>query len=911
MKAQLGETSQAHFGFGREKSLKGVTSMRKQIFTVILSVCLLLAPASWAHTLYVKANPTNQNGIEFGVDNASGFTRWRAYVYLGPNGNPGQNSGWKSVGDGWWYYDLSTITQRVMWRLDGITNKTYKITYWAYRSDGTWDYGPQVDVISDQIIPDAQFTNLTNNLVFTQATFNCKVASSDNLSGVQAIRVYVVTPGNNCAISGWLPSGITNQYYQEFNASAVDYNFTAPCEGLYTFTLWVKDKAGNIAYEPHGSVTVGVDLPTPPPPVTAPLAPGNFTLTPNGQNVTLTWTDNASNEDGYQLYRNEAPLKTLSANASSYSDSNLAYGQAYSYKLYAFKGSLNSEAVTGTITLTAPPSGDYHYADSFIYPVACPDNRIYHLETDSQIPNGACFDYQPLGSLFAYILKIHQGADVNFKGINDKGKPLYSIANALVWDYGWVSGWGNYLILRIQANPGKSFRLTDGTTTAEIFALYAHLDEIKVIKSDGQTIAQSALIKKQTYLAKGWQIGTIGDADGIYSPHLHFEIRINGYDQLGHGYWPVDDQSYLTYFVDPIEFIDNNKDAQTPVKIIVHGYDRISSRKVYLNFTSGIWQRQGRVNDGLPLASVGNSNYIWLTDSSNYTTASWDFYVPFDGAYGVYMVLPRYYGQAKGIQYEIWHSSQNQANPYKVTLDQTNSDANRMVYLGSFDYKSGGKNSVGIKVPPTNYPVQKVALDTLILVYEGDLGTGGGPALPPTDEPVQLQTIYSDGDLTFRYDGTYNSPRLLCWGSSLENQNPIFNNGIKTATVEVLDSSSVWCNIEFEDGNWMGQSYGILPGHKLFVNNTEITSALDNHQGGTNLVFNLDVDSGSGDTTVPPVDDGDTTHTYSIHVSGKVDGLGCTLSNPAETEGEINLLILFLPFMMVFAIRATQRLRSK
>jgi hypothetical protein len=317
------------------------------------------------------------------------------------------------------------------------------------------------------------------------------------------------------------------------------------------------------------------------------------------------------------------------------------------------------------------------------------------------------------------------------------------------------------------------------------------------------------------------------------------------------------------------------------------------------------------VYDGLPLASVGNSNYIWLTDSSNYTMSSWDFYVPFDGAYGVYMVLPRYYGQAKGVLYEVWHSSKNQPNPYKVTLDQTNNDSNRLVYLGSFDYNANWKNSVGVKVAPTNYPAQKVALDTLILVYEGDLGTGGGPSLPPEDLPVQLQTIYSNGDLNFRYEGNYNSPRLLCFGSDLQDHNPIFNNGVKTATVDVLDSSSVYCNIQFEDGTWIGQWFGKMPGQKLLVNDIEITSALDNHQGGTNLVFNLAVDPDDGNTSEPPLDDGDTaTRNYNVHVNADVSGLGCSLNKTPGHDGWLNLALMFLPFSLIYMIRATRRLKS-
>lgn len=137
--------------------------MKRVLTAVLMGVILFLAQPSWAHQIYIKKNPTNQGGIEFGVDNAVGYVRWRAYVKGVSDNSRGQNTGWKDSGNGWWYYELADINQRVMWRLDGLANQKFVITYWAFRSDGTWDYGPQVEVISDQIIPDAQFTNLTPN----------------------------------------------------------------------------------------------------------------------------------------------------------------------------------------------------------------------------------------------------------------------------------------------------------------------------------------------------------------------------------------------------------------------------------------------------------------------------------------------------------------------------------------------------------------------------------------------------------------------------------------------------------------------------------------------------------------------------------------------------------------------------
>jgi len=876
------------------------------VLCLLLALTTLTSVAVSTHQIYIKKNPTNENGIEFGVDNASGFVRWRAYVKGLTNNSRGLNTSWTDSGNGWWYYDLSSIAQRVMWRLDGITNQKFRITYWAFKSDGTWEYGPQVEVVSDQILPTAFFKNISNGQTFTQNQFNISVSSNDNLSGVGAIRIYAVVPAGN-SLSGWTPSGLANQFYKEFGPSSISHNFVAPVSGIYTFTLWVKDNAGNIAYEPGGPITITVTLSTPnPTPVPSPpTAPSNLKLTANAQTITITWQDNASNEDGYGLNKNGQFFKSLVANTTTYIDTGLQYGQNYCYNVYAIKSGLNSSGVESCLTLTAPNTTDYHYADSFTYPMVC--EKIYRLEVDTQIPVGACFDYQPFGSLFAVPDKIHQGSDLNLKGVNDFGTPVYAIGNALIWDYSWTSGWGNYLILRISAQPGKVFNLTDGTTVTEIFVLYGHLNEIRIIKDTGQIIEKASIVKAGTYVAKGWQIGTVGDGNGNFSPHLHFEIRINGYSQLGYGYWPVSDPSYLQYFVDPIEFIENNwLPTNRVLKIIAHGYDRVSSRKVILEFNTNYWQRQGRVNDGLPLASVGWANHLWLTSSINDTMASWSFYVPQSGSYSLYLIIPRYYAQANNVFYKVWHSNTNIANPYEVRIDQANSDENKRIYFGTFYYNQNWRYSVDLYSQTTNNPVKNVAADAIMLVYEGDLGIGGGYVPPAAPVPSnQMATITSSGTITFKYSGTYNSPELYCSGGGLSWSVPVFSGGVKEKTVTVSQSAKVYCNTRFEDGQWMGGYNGIMANQHLFVDNQEIIYTEDNGQGGTNLVFNLVVENPNDPPDDPDIDDGPTTITADINISGSVDGLdgfGCSVSFVQAVftwATFVNLLILFSPLILL------------
>ena len=875
-----------------------------------MALLILLSQEVFAHQMYIKKNPTNENGIEFGVDNTTGFVRWRAYVKGLTNNSRGLNTGWSDSGNGWWYYDVSSLSQRVMWRLDGLANQTFTITYWVFRSDGTWDYGPQVQVMSDQILPSAAFTNISNGQTFTQSQFNITVSTSDNLSGVAAFRIYCVVPAGN-SLSGWVPSGVANQFYKEFVGSSASYSFTAPSQGAYTFTLWVKDNAGNIAYEPGGPINITVTLSTPnPTPVPSPpAAPSNLKLTANGQTITLSWQDNANDEEGFGLYKNNQFFKNFAVNTTSYADTGLVLGETYCYRVYAYKSGLNSSALESCLTLPAVPSPDYHYADSFTYPMSC--DKIYRIEPDSQIPIGACFDYQPFCSLFSYTDKCHQGCDLNLKGVNDLGVPVYAIGNALIWDYGWTSGWGNYLILRIQAQAGKVFNLTDSTTVTEIFVLYGHLNEIRVIKDNGQIIEKASLVKGATYVAKGWQIGTVGDGNGNFSPHLHFEIRINGYSQLGNGYWPISDLGYLQYFVDPIEFIENNwLPANRVLRVLVHGYDRKSGRKVILEFNTNYWNNQGRATDGLPLAAVGWANHIWLTSSANDTMASWSFYVPQAGSYSVYPIVPRYYAQANNVLYKVWHSSTNIINPYEVRINQANNNENKKIYLGTFNYNQGWRYSVDIYSKTLDNSPKNVAVDSIMMVYEGDLGTGGGYT-PPLD-PVpsnEIKTINSSGTITFRYSGTYNSPELRCSGGGLNWETIIFSNGVKEKTVNVSQSAKVYCNIKFEDNKWMSNYNGVMSGQQLFVENQELTYTEDNGQGGTNMVFNLVVNL--IDPNSPP-DTNEPSNT--INFSGNVNIPG--LNPPTNASGTItcqisrveqvfnwailiNLLILFSPLIFL------------
>lgn len=77
---------------------------------------------------------------------------------------------------------------------------------------------------------------------------------------------------------------------------------------------------------------------------------------------TLNWTDNATNETGYAIYRsidgtNYSFVSQTAANATSYTDTGLQPSTNYSYRVHAVTEGVISSAISGSST-TAPPGND-------------------------------------------------------------------------------------------------------------------------------------------------------------------------------------------------------------------------------------------------------------------------------------------------------------------------------------------------------------------------------------------------------------------------------------------------------------------------------------------------------------------------------------------------------------------------
>jgi murein DD-endopeptidase MepM/ murein hydrolase activator NlpD len=127
--------------------------------------------------------------------------------------------------------------------------------------------------------------------------------------------------------------------------------------------------------------------------------------------------------------------------------------------------------------------------------------------------------------------RFHLGDDwnANTGGESDLGHPIYSVGNGLVSevkDYG--GGWG------------KVLRIVHKYKDTYIETLYAHCNEI--------------FVKVGVWIKKGDKIASIGNNNGMYKAHLHFEIRENPGMPIGGGY-SKDTKGYLN----PFEFISKNR----------------------------------------------------------------------------------------------------------------------------------------------------------------------------------------------------------------------------------------------------------------------------------------------------------------------------------------------------------------
>ena len=162
----------------------------------------------------------------------------------------------------------------------------------------------------------------------------------------------------------------------------------------------------------------------------------------------------------------------------------------------------------------------------------------------TSLPTAARFDF-PIGSengALAYNAQPftenrHLGDDLNGIGgeNSDLGDPVYAVADGRVFFAEEAGpGWGKVIILlhAYEENGERKY----------VQSYYAHVDTI--------------LVQLKQNVRRGEQIATIGNADGKYWAHLHFEMREFLTPFIGPGY-----RQDTRGWIDPTAFIASHRGA--------------------------------------------------------------------------------------------------------------------------------------------------------------------------------------------------------------------------------------------------------------------------------------------------------------------------------------------------------------
>ncbi|WP_172826828.1 fibronectin type III domain-containing protein, partial [Flammeovirga sp. SJP92] len=87
-------------------------------------------------------------------------------------------------------------------------------------------------------------------------------------------------------------------------------------------------------------------------PTDPPSAPSNLVSTSVTQtSVGIQWNDNSSDEEGFEIYRNNTLVATVGAGVTSYNSQNLASNTTYTFEVLAYNGNLKS-AKTSPLQIT-------------------------------------------------------------------------------------------------------------------------------------------------------------------------------------------------------------------------------------------------------------------------------------------------------------------------------------------------------------------------------------------------------------------------------------------------------------------------------------------------------------------------------------------------------------------------------
>ncbi|MEV0588371.1 glycosyl hydrolase family 18 protein [Nonomuraea sp. NPDC050310] len=247
------------------------------------------------------------------------LTAWvrGSYVFLGASGTGVNASTWGSPGTTWTQLSTSFTAGA------STTSVTVHVNGWygqgAYQADDLVLDGPP-----GQGQPPAAPTGLTGSGTVTTATLSWTASAG--------------ATGYNVYRNGSKVGTATGTTYAE-----------NPSPGSYSYQVSAVNAAGESPLSAAVPVTVGNDVPPPPP------APTGLSATVNGPSVTLRWTA-APTATGYTVYRDNVKIATVSA--TTHLDTPGPGSKRYHVRAFHTSGVEGAASATVTAVVPEVPPGD-------------------------------------------------------------------------------------------------------------------------------------------------------------------------------------------------------------------------------------------------------------------------------------------------------------------------------------------------------------------------------------------------------------------------------------------------------------------------------------------------------------------------------------------------------------------------